>query len=235
MTVHPRFLLPAQIAPSKAREATARRTRKRRLSKDRIVEAATSLLAQQGYDAFSMRALAHVLEVEVASLYYHVASRQALAGLVLDHLMGDRSFAAPSGDWRADLEALATQLHADLARTPGLTALFCEAHGASDKAARRAAVAVGILEGAGFTSEQAGCVYQAMLAFVVGWLQSPSLTSLSVGAAGLGSAAGGQTSAPNAFRSALRFFIAGFPGVGVDEGGASFLFRDDDEVAGPVR
>ena len=183
-------------------EPTPRRTRNRWLSQSRIVEAAAVLLTRAGYDAFSMRSLAEVLGVEAAALYWHVKSRQALGGLVLDHLMEDVPEGSPGGDWQADLRALAIDLRVQLLGRRDLTRLFCEAHGASAKGARREELAVRALRTTGLSAEDAACVHAATLAFVVGWLQSAPV--MSSGASG--------PSATAAFAAAFDLLVGGLSG-----------------------
>lgn len=60
---------------------------KERLSVERIVDATLRLMADNGYDAVSMRALAKELNTGPASLYAHVASRFELDQLVLARIV----------------------------------------------------------------------------------------------------------------------------------------------------
>ena len=195
-------VVPIRRLDAAPREAAPRRTRNRRLTRGRIVETAAALLTQAGYDAFTMRALAGVLGVEAAALYWHVESRQALGGLVLDHLMADFPEESLDGDWRTQLRALALDLRAQLLGRRDLTRLFCETHSASAKGARREELAVRALRGAGLSAADASCVHAATLAFVVGWLQSAPV--MSSGASG--------PSATAAFAAAFDLLVGGLSG-----------------------
>jgi AcrR family transcriptional regulator len=59
---------------------------KERLTRERIVEAALTLMAEQGYEAVSMRTVARALDTGPASLYAHVANKEELDQLVIDEL-----------------------------------------------------------------------------------------------------------------------------------------------------
>ncbi len=55
-------------------------------TRQRMIEAATSLFAQSGVDGVSMRALTAAADVNLASVNYHFGSKEALAGTVFEAL-----------------------------------------------------------------------------------------------------------------------------------------------------
>jgi AcrR family transcriptional regulator len=77
------------------------------LSRADIVDAAIAIADSEGPDAVSMRKIAQLLRVGTMTLYWHVANKEHLLDLVLDTLVGQTAAPRPSGDWRADLQALA--------------------------------------------------------------------------------------------------------------------------------
>src|SRR6478736_6381872 len=78
---------------------------KERLTVERIVDAAMALMAEQGYDAVSMRSLAKALDTGPASLYAHVANREELDQLVLDRIIADFEVPAPDPErWMEQLK-----------------------------------------------------------------------------------------------------------------------------------
>jgi AcrR family transcriptional regulator len=77
------------------------------LSRAEIVDAAIAVADAEGADAVSMRRIAQVLRAGTMSLYWHVANKEQLLDLMVDAWIGDISVPEPSGDWRADLRALA--------------------------------------------------------------------------------------------------------------------------------
>ena len=71
------------------------------------MDAAIAIADAEGAEAISMRRIAQVLKAGTMSLYWHVANKEQLLDLMLDALMAEVKVPEPSGDWRADLQALA--------------------------------------------------------------------------------------------------------------------------------
>ena len=86
------------------------------LSRAEIVDAAIAVADAEGSDAVSMRRIAQVLRSGTMSLYWHVANKEQLLDLMLDVLITEVSVPEPSGDWQADLRALARNHRAMLLR-----------------------------------------------------------------------------------------------------------------------
>jgi AcrR family transcriptional regulator len=82
-------------------------SRRERLTTERIVDAAMALMAKHGYDAVSMRSLAAELGTGPASLYTHVANREALDQLVIARVAADVPTPEPDPDhWQDQLKQL---------------------------------------------------------------------------------------------------------------------------------
>ena len=90
--------------------------RDRGLSRAEIVSTAIAVADAEGPDAISMRRIAQVLRSGTMSLYWHVTNKEHLLDLMLDVLITEVEVPAPSGDWRADLRALARNNRAMLLR-----------------------------------------------------------------------------------------------------------------------
>jgi AcrR family transcriptional regulator len=76
------------------------------LSRPRIYATALQLIAEDGFDQFSMRKLAQRLGVEAMALYKHVANKAALLdGVVV--LLLERIVVPGEGPWPARLRAMA--------------------------------------------------------------------------------------------------------------------------------
>jgi AcrR family transcriptional regulator len=85
----------------------------------RIAAAAVALADAGGVGAVSMRKIAAALGTGPASLYRYVDSRDELLELMVDAVAGELDLTRPpSGDWRADLVALAHQLRRTYHRHP---------------------------------------------------------------------------------------------------------------------
>jgi AcrR family transcriptional regulator len=90
--------------------------RVRSLSRQEIVAAAIKVADAEGAGAISMRRIARELNAGAMSLYWHVASKDELLDLMLDAIEAEQEFPAPTGDWRADLRAIAVTQRAVLHR-----------------------------------------------------------------------------------------------------------------------
>jgi AcrR family transcriptional regulator len=85
--------------------------RKEPLTTARIVDAAMTLMAEQGYDAVSMRSLARALDTGPASLYAHVANRDDLDQLVIDRIATLLDVPEPDPErWADQLKDLMRQM-----------------------------------------------------------------------------------------------------------------------------
>ncbi|HEY6745712.1 MAG TPA: TetR/AcrR family transcriptional regulator [Mycobacteriales bacterium] len=96
--------------------AEAARTRRRHvLSVDAIVEQALRIVDTEGVQAVSMRRIAAEFDTGPASLYAHVASKEALLRLVLDRILDEVEI--PTGDdWQEVIRSLAHNARAVLQR-----------------------------------------------------------------------------------------------------------------------
>ncbi len=99
--------------------------RRRTLTRERLVAEALSVIAADGVDALSMRALASRLEVVPAALYRHVRNKEQLYDLVLDGVLAevddhlDHTLA-----WTEQIKILAHRLRTVLDNHPGIAALL---------------------------------------------------------------------------------------------------------------
>ncbi len=87
-----------------------------RLTRAEIVDAAIAVADAEGAEALSMRRIAQVLRSGTMSLYWHVSNKDHLLELMQDLLMAEIAVPEPSGDWRADLRAIAVSTRAMLRR-----------------------------------------------------------------------------------------------------------------------
>lgn len=97
----------------------ARRTVRDRhpLTPDDIVDAALGILVNDGAAALNMRALANALGTGPSTIYWHVANKDQLFDLVLDHVIGE--FPRPEPDperWQAQLKDIARGIRAGFLR-----------------------------------------------------------------------------------------------------------------------
>jgi AcrR family transcriptional regulator len=86
------------------------------LSRDQIVAAAIRIADTEGPEAVSMRRIARELNAGTMSLYWHIASKEELLDRMIDTVQGEQLTVEPSGDWRADMRAMACNSRAALHR-----------------------------------------------------------------------------------------------------------------------
>ncbi|MFF2013417.1 TetR/AcrR family transcriptional regulator [Streptomyces sp. NPDC058195] len=104
------------------RPAEPRRGRRPSFSREAIVAAAVTLADAEGLEAVTMRRVAAEVGAGVMSLYSYAPDKETLLELMVDHVSGELTAAAPTGDWRADLKAVARTQRAHMLRHPWLPA-----------------------------------------------------------------------------------------------------------------
>lgn len=93
--------------------AHPRRPGRSTLTREQIVTEAIALLDAEGIEALSMRKLAGRLNAGATSLYWHVANRDELVELVIDHVYGELELPdADIGDWREGVRTFARSIRA---------------------------------------------------------------------------------------------------------------------------
>jgi len=93
-------------------------------SRAEITAAAVAIADREGLDAVSMRRVATELGTGAASLYRYVDTREDLLDLMIDATGSEYVFAAPTGDWLADLLGISDQAQAIMWRHPWLPSLL---------------------------------------------------------------------------------------------------------------
>jgi TetR/AcrR family transcriptional regulator, tetracycline repressor protein len=98
---------------------------RRALTRDRVVAEALAVIAADGAQSLSMRALAARLGVVPGALYRHVRGKEQLYDLILDAVLGEVDCRAdPAAPWTGQVAALARRLRAVLETHPGVAALL---------------------------------------------------------------------------------------------------------------
>jgi AcrR family transcriptional regulator len=110
--------LPIWLRPERA----ARGPRPARSRAD-IATAAIRVADADGIEAVSLRRIAGELGTGTTSLYRYIANKEELFDLMIDNAIGERQPPAPTGDWRADLRAIAYEHRAMALRHPWLATL----------------------------------------------------------------------------------------------------------------
>jgi TetR/AcrR family tetracycline transcriptional repressor len=134
---------PWQAAP-RARPARAP------LSQDAIVHAALRVLDRDGSAGLSMRRVADELGTGPASLYWHVANKDALVNLIIDRVAGEVPLPEPDPDhWQEQLREWLLGVRQVFERHPGVAALTLGRVPTGPNVLRWAEWTLALLRGAG--------------------------------------------------------------------------------------
>jgi AcrR family transcriptional regulator len=115
-----------KAAPARATNSGSKKgapAARKRLSRDRVVEAAVGLADQRGIEALTMRNLSEELGVVPMALYKHVAHKDELLGRMVDAVFSEIDYDREQ-DWRKLLRARALALRQALLRHPWAVGLM---------------------------------------------------------------------------------------------------------------
>lgn len=105
------------------RPAEPRRGRRPSFTREAITVAAVAVADAEGLEAVTMRRVAAEVGAGVMSLYSYAPDKETLLELMVDHVSAELTVEdPPSGDWRADLKAVARLQRAHMLRHPWLPA-----------------------------------------------------------------------------------------------------------------
>ena len=150
------------------------------MTEPQIVEAALELSGGAWLDDISMRALAGQLGVPVMTLYNYVPSKDALHGLVLDHVLRPVRVPSPDvGPWDERIRQLERDARSAMVKFPGLSLIR---HGLkSSEAARLADGVLSILADGGFSQDEAALAIGALYAVILGQLEIEAIAAVTGG------------------------------------------------------
>lgn len=196
-----------------------RRPRAGGLSAARIIDAALEILRDGGLGALTVRGVADRLGTSSASLYRHIASREELIALIVDHVLGDIRLEATGRGWRADVEALMRELRRVILEQPLPASAARSRSTYGPNMLRLVDAALGLLRRAGLSDEQAAYAAITMIEFVAGsaTIQRSVLGRTAKGAAGSDGFDELLGALPGDELPALRAAGAAFVAASVDE------------------
>ena len=153
--------------------------RRRQLTRERVVQEALAVIAQDGVEALTMRGLAARLGVVPGAVYRHVRNKQQLQDLVLDNVLAevdlhlDRSLA-----WTEQLKLLAHRLRQVLEAHPGVAGILKTRDPLGPHSLALAEAFLGPLQAAGFGNRQAGLAFFLLVDYTIGFAVSSPPTSV---------------------------------------------------------
>jgi AcrR family transcriptional regulator len=143
-------------------------TRRKPLSRERILAAALELVDEQGIDALSMRKLAQSLGYEAMSLYNHVANKDDLLDGILDLVLAEMEPPDPDGGLAA-IRSSSLAAHEALRKHPWAAGLLMTPTHIRPARLEYMNALLGALRNAGFSAETTYHAYHVLDAHIIGF------------------------------------------------------------------
>lgn len=167
--------------------------RKRReqpaLSQEQIVAEAIKLLDADGLEALSMRRLGAALGAVATAVYWHVANKEELMELVIDHVYGELEVAEISNpaEWRQGATDFAHSFRGMILRHPWMGSTLADVGVTyfGPNVLRMSDRMLALYETAGFDLVEANQASTAVLGFVVGIASTEAATLSKVKRSGM--------------------------------------------------
>jgi len=152
-------------------------SRRRTLTRERVVAEALTVIATDGADALSMRALAARLGVVPGALYRHVRSKEQLRDLVVDEVLAEVDTRAGHAlSWTEQVKTLAHRLRAVLEDHPGIAALLKTRDPLGPHSLALAEAFLTSLQQAGLPAEQTVLAFSLIYDYTLGFALSDRTT-----------------------------------------------------------
>jgi AcrR family transcriptional regulator len=153
--------------------------RRRQLTRERVVEEALAVIAQDGVEALTMRGLAARLGVVPGAVYRHVRNKQQLQDLVLDGVLAEVDVHLDlSLAWTEQLKLLAHRLRQVLEAHPGVAGILKTRDPLGPHSLVLAEAFLGPLQTAGFGNREAGLAFFLLVDYTIGFAVSSPPTSV---------------------------------------------------------
>jgi AcrR family transcriptional regulator len=143
-------------------------TRRKPLSRERILAAALELADEQGIEALSMRKLAQSLGYEAMSLYNHVANKDDLLDGILDLVLAEMEPPDPDGGLAA-IRSSSLAAHEALRKHPWAAGLLMTPTHIRPARLEYMNALLGALRSAGFSAETTYHAYHVLDAHIIGF------------------------------------------------------------------
>jgi AcrR family transcriptional regulator len=143
-------------------------TRRKPLSRERILAAALELVDEQGIEALSMRKLGQRLGYEAMSLYNHVANKDDLLDGILDLVLAEMEQPDPAAGM-ASIRSSSLSAHEALTRHPWAASLLMSPLRIRPARLQFMNALLGALREAGFSAETTYTAYHVLDAHIIGF------------------------------------------------------------------
>jgi AcrR family transcriptional regulator len=142
---------------------------RRRLSRERLLQAAIAHADAHGLEALTMRQLAELLDVAPMALYRHVANRDDLIDAMVDVVFSEIGVPSGGGDCRTAMRERAKAVRAALARHSWAISLMEARRNPGPANLRHHDAMLGRLRAAGFSIELAAHAYSVLDSYIYGF------------------------------------------------------------------
>ncbi len=152
-------------------------SRRRALTRERVVAEALTVIGADGAAALSMRALAARLGVVPGALYRHVRSKEQLCDLVVDGVLAEVDLQAGHAlAWTGRVTALARALRTVLEAHPGIAALLKTRDPLGPHSLALAETFLTALQQAGLSRRQTALAFSLIYDYTLGFALSDRTT-----------------------------------------------------------
>ena len=160
-----------------ARDGESRDT----LTREKVLAAAIELADEHGIDALTMRELGKKLEIEGASLYYHVSSKGDLLAGMTEAVAAKIEVPTDSDDWKGAMRRRAISARDVFERHPWANALLDSRQHSGPAQLEYADKVLGTLLSAGFTPRGAANAFLVLDTYIYGFQRQQSSLALPEG------------------------------------------------------
>jgi AcrR family transcriptional regulator len=152
-------------------------SRRRALTRERVVAEALTVISTDGAAALSMRALAARLGVVPGAIYRHVRSKEQLRDLVVDGVLAEVDTRAdPALSWTGQVKTLAHRLRGALEDHPGIAALLKTRDPLGPHSLALAEAFLAALQQAGLPDRQTALAFSLIYDYTLGFALSDRTT-----------------------------------------------------------
>jgi AcrR family transcriptional regulator len=152
-------------------------SRRRALTRERVVAEALAVISADGAAALSMRGLAARLGVVPGAVYRHVRSKEQLLDLVVDGVLAEVDTRAdPALAWAEQVKTLAHRLRAVLEDHPGIAALLKTRDPLGPHSLALAEAFLAALQQAGLPARQTALAFSLIYDYTLGFALSDRTT-----------------------------------------------------------
>ena len=152
-------------------------SRRRALTRERVVAEALTVIATDGAGALSMRGLAARLGVVPGALYRHVRNKEQLCDLAVDRVLAEvDTRAGRELGWAEQVNVLARRLRAAMEDHPGIAALLKTRDPLGPHSLALADAFLAALQQAGLSARETAQAYSLVCDYILGFALSDRTT-----------------------------------------------------------